>query len=63
MTWQDLLAGCVAKPAACQDERWEGDAGGKGRAKNLRVPGRRAPRHGRPEMRPHQGSAGEWLPR
>src|SRR5215467_10310503 len=26
MTWQDLLAGCVAKPAAWQDERWEGDA-------------------------------------
>ena len=25
MTWDDLLAHCLAKPGAWQDERWEGD--------------------------------------
>jgi predicted DNA-binding protein (MmcQ/YjbR family) len=25
MTWQDLLAYCLAKPGAWQDEPWEGD--------------------------------------
>ena len=25
MTWQDLLAHCLAKPGAWQDEPWEGD--------------------------------------
>jgi predicted DNA-binding protein (MmcQ/YjbR family) len=25
MTWEDLLAYCLAKPGACQDEPWEGD--------------------------------------
>jgi predicted DNA-binding protein (MmcQ/YjbR family) len=26
MTWDDLLAYCLAKPGAWQDEPWEGDA-------------------------------------
>ena len=26
MTWDDLLAHCLAKPGAWQDEPWEGDA-------------------------------------
>ena len=26
MTWQDLLAHCLAKPGAWQDEPWDGDA-------------------------------------
>jgi predicted DNA-binding protein (MmcQ/YjbR family) len=25
MTWEDLLAYCLAKPGAWQDEPWEGD--------------------------------------
>ena len=25
MTWDDLLAYCLAKPGAWQDEPWEGD--------------------------------------
>ena len=30
MTWESLLAYCLAKPGAWQDEPWEGDVVAKG---------------------------------
>jgi len=48
MTWYELLAYCLAKPGAWQDEPWEGDVVAKVGQKVLRLehPGarRRHPR-------------------
>jgi len=37
MTWESLLAYCLAKPGAWQDEPWEGDVVAKVWRQDLRV--------------------------
>ena len=37
MTWEELLAYCLAKPGAWQDEPWEGDVVVKVGPKNAKI--------------------------
>ena len=60
MTGEDVLAYCLAKPGAWQDEPWEGDVVAGGR-QDLRLP--RWRRQRRRQGRSWPTKANEWLAR
>ena len=60
MTWESLLAYCLAKPGAWQDEPWEGDVVAKVGGKIFAFFGSGAPLR-RPEVRGQPEAADEWL--
>jgi predicted DNA-binding protein (MmcQ/YjbR family) len=63
MTWEDLLAYCLAKPGAWQDEPWEGDVAVKVGAKIFAFFGSGAAPQASVGLKcgPSREAADEWL--